>query len=336
MAFSVTNSGSTIVRISTDYIGDITLEPSYNDVTIKEIGANACKRGKLTCLDLRKTQIEIISSDAFIDCISLHQVYFCDSLVSIAKGAFGAAALTSIRITKNLVNFNAGAFNQAPYINAIEVDNENPTFCVKGRCLYRKCNNSLIIAPRNITSTNEIDDFEMITGIEEYAFTCSSLRSFIGTKNLSFLGINSFHVMKNISIVDLSNTMIEIIPRRTFMVCCASKIILPHTIKTIESEAFRNASNLVSLTLNYPVSIIASNAFIQNANLRSIYFLGAANFSHSTIFSDNMHPRIYVTKIYPFNRFGCLPVTRTWPRSTCFQKKRNVSLLFSFYILLSR
>ena len=167
------------------------------------------------------------------------------------------------------------------------------------------------------------------TTIESCAFTFCKLKSFIGTPSLTTLGNNAFHVMPEIDLVDLSKTKIENIPSRTFCVCCARKIILPHSIKSIEKEAFYMASYLISITLNYPVSSISTDVFKSCPKLRSIYYLGATNFSTINVFSDGTNPRIYVTDIYEPAYFGNLPVTRKWPHHTCIHKKRSITFLLS-------
>ena len=336
MTLIITAEGSTIKSISKEYEGDVVLESYYDGSLITAIGSRACESGKLTSIDLRNTKIEVIQNNAFAECTKLLNIYFSETLTTLNQYAFMRAGITELNIPKSLVNFDSAMFNQAPNINNIIVNDENPVFYSKDRCLFRKSNNGLVIASRNITSTKEIPDFDKITAIEAYAFTCCKLKSFIGTPNLVTLGNNAFHVMQKIYLVDLSKTKIEIIPSRAFCACFAHKIILPHTIKTIKNEAFYISPYLTSIILNYPVSSIASDVFKNCPKLRSIYYLGTTDFSTINVFSNDMNPRIYVTDIYEPTHFGCLRVTRKWPRHTRVFQKRSVTFLLSLSVYIMR
>lgn len=71
----------------------------------------------------------------------------------------------------------------------------------------------LLLVARNITSTNEIPDFDKIKGIGRFAFTSCMIHDFIGTSQLTNLSAYSFHAMHSIYLIDISNTKIEVIPQ---------------------------------------------------------------------------------------------------------------------------
>ena len=331
---SVTTNGYIITSISKELTGTLVVEEKYDDVEVKAIASSACVGGKIEELDLSKTKIESIGTSAFSGCGRLTVIHFSESLQSIAENAFLRCGFKELYITKNLVEFDGYAFNQSPDINNIEVDPENQKLYSKERCLFRKEDSFLIMTPRNITSTKEIPDFDKIKGIGGFAFTSCIIQSFIGTEQMTALSEFSFHSMYYISLVDLSRTKISEIPSNAFSYCSARRIMLPHSIKSIGEQSFVYATRLVSLEFQYPLEKIGEKSFVECRNLRSIYYLGATNFSAVNMFSKDAKTRVYVMNFYKGELFGGLSVSRNWIHKTCYCKIQKKSSIYSYIFLV--
>ena len=330
----VTAVGDKITNISTNFDGNLVLNSSYNGNEIKEIASCACYCGSIRGIDLRKTSIVSINAKAFFNCFNLTFVYFSETLESIGGNSFVNSNINVLNITKKLVNFDGFSFNQSPNINDIIVDQGNQAFYSEGRCLFRKEDHTLILAARNISSTDEIPKFNEIKKIGSCAFTMSLLKNFVGSPCLESLCSYAFHVMKKVSLIDLSSTKIEMIPDRAFRYCLARRILLPHNITSIDTSSFGFASRLTSLMFHCPLKSINGLPFEGCTQLRSLYYFGSTDFSNVEAFSQNSITKIYVTNDYKGSKFCGKRVIYDWDQHTCNYRKNHDSISTKCFIFI--
>ena len=165
--------------------------------------------------------IKHIEDFAFRNCKNLQSITLPESVVSIGRGAFeGCTSLTSINIPSNVSSIGDCAFENCTNLSCISVHADNKTYDSRENCnaiiqtksnrLIRGCNNTKI--PKTICS------------IEHNAFSyCAKLRK--------------VKIPKNVSNIE----------ERTFLGCTKLQDInIPH-VTSIEGEAFKDCSNLVSI-----------------------------------------------------------------------------------------
>ena len=162
-----------------------------------------------------------IGDFTFRNCSNLQSITLPESIVSIGKGAFeGCTSLTSINIPSNVSSIGDCAFESCTNLSFMSVHADNKTYDSRENCnaiihtrsnrLIRGCNNTKI--PNSIQS------------IEHNAFSCC-------------LKLRTIKIPKNVSKID----------ERTFLGCTKlQEINIPH-ITSIEEDAFKDCSNLVSI-----------------------------------------------------------------------------------------
>lgn len=148
---------------------------------------------------------------AFLDCSSLTDIVFPDSLTSIGAAAFtNCSSLTSIKIPKNLTMISDNAFYDCSNLSEFIVDSDNPSFSSEDGVLFDKDKETLLrcpakksgiyIVPNGIKSVGNdaFDNCENLTSIiipdsvttiDYGAFSnCTSLTSITIPKSVTSIG----------------------------------------------------------------------------------------------------------------------------------------------------
>lgn len=190
---------------------------------------------------------------------------------NVAKRAF-ANNTTIQSVDLDLVN---GAINQEAFINCSNLEK------LKISCDYIDDG-----AFNNCSKLNTVDIYTKNIGNETFK-NCINISSIKITKYLERIGVSSFEGCSSISKIDLSESYLTTIPKRTFADCTSLKeITLPHTLNVIESEAFMNCTNLEKITFKGELFKIDKDAFINCKNLNSVIFQDNVKILSETCFRN--------------------------------------------------
>ena len=278
------NPDGTVLSLDTSFDKEMIFHRVFNGIVLQEIGKSACESGNLTVLDLRDTEIIAIRTGAFLFS-KIQQLYLPTTCKIIEFNAFGNTSIEYVNITANVEEMDSCAWNQIQNVKYFNVSIENKNFLSIDGYLFNKNGTILYGVPRKLQNQNEIPNFHSLQGIGSCAFTFSKLKNFIGTKTLSKIDEYSFHVTKNIKLINLKNTSITEIPYCAFRVTSAQYIILPSLLTDIKSQAVSRASNLRSIVIPSNVSSISSAAIDECTLLSHVFYFGLFDHSHQSIFN---------------------------------------------------
>ena len=171
----------------------------------------------------------------------------------------------------------------------------------------------LAAVPDNISGTHLvaskcfIDDKEYkITNLGGYVFFDTCITEIILPSTITTLSAASLEGMKKLVQADISLLKIEILEGYTFADDSELKyVLLPPTLKEIQSHAFYRCTNLECISFPKGVNKINESAFEGANNLKIIIFCGYKDIKQPLPFSIES---VYVTKSYHEEYFCQIPV----------------------------
>ena len=309
---------------------------------VENIGKRACFEGCLKKLDLRKTNITTIKSEAFGDCKNLTEIYLPESLQIIESNAFLRTSPTEIYIPPKVYQMTGYAWNQINTLEQFDVDEKNTFFSSEQGFLYDYNKTKLIKAPCFFKTSSDIPYIDAITAIGEYCFTDVQIISFKCKRNIQTIEQRVFHVLRYLRYIDLSLSSITTLPSYVFNDCRELYFVkLPFTLEIIESNLFSIHAKLHSIYIYPYVKTINSSCFEKCPELRTIYYYGKNDFSNIKMCSETTEPNnviVYVTFMYNSNKFGEMNVIKKHADfiKTCkVQQNINIKYIacFIFYLI---
>ena len=194
-----------------------------------------------------------------------------DGVTSIDQGAFnGCANLSSITIPDSVTSINVSVFSNCAGLTSIQVDSGSSTYSAENGVLFDKEKTTLITYPEGKTGAYVIPD--SVTGIAYWAFSyCSGLTSVTIPDSVTSIGYSAFVDCNNLTDVyytGSSEQWAEISigqenePLNNAVIHYNyGTLILPASLTAIESEAFKDLSNVEAVSIPATVASIADDAF---------------------------------------------------------------------------
>ncbi len=247
------------------------------------------------------TNTKFIHSGAFFRCSSLQSITIPNSVISIGSSAFNdCSKLTSIIIPDSVTSIGGCAFESCSRLTSVTIPNSVTSIGDQMFCFCSRLTNVTI--PDSVTyigqhafygcsSLINITIPNSITSIDYDAFVeCNSLR-FNEYDNAYYLGneTNPCVVLVKAKSTDITsceiNANTKIICVSAFRNCSnLTSITIPNSVSSIGHEAFNRCSNLTSITIPDSVNSIGNSAFWDCSSLTSIDIPNSVTFIGSSAF----------------------------------------------------
>ncbi|SFW42412.1 leucine-rich repeat protein [Ruminococcus flavefaciens] len=245
---------------------------------------------KLTDVNLPKT-VEKIGSSAFQNCSSLTEFTFHEGITFLGSSAFSGTAITEVTLPSTLTDatypFNRNSnIQKATFAEGTTTipswifDNCSKLTEVNLPKTVTKINGS---AFQNCSSLENITLHEGITTINNNAFTGTSIKELTLPTTLKSSGYAfTKSKLEKVSFAEGSTA----VPTQCFSGCrMLREVVLPKTIKTINSYAFESCSGLKSIELPASLERIDGSAF-RRSGLTSIDIPDSVKNLSSYVFND--------------------------------------------------
>lgn len=157
---------------------------------------------------------------------------------------------------------------------------------------------------KNITLPSVYDDgvhgIYPVVAIADSAFAnIGELESITLPNQLKVIGNMAFKDCTNLSIINLSDTIVEIREEAFFGCKSLTEIVLPANINKIPKYAFYDCSNLKKVTLKNGVLAIDSSSFYGCESLEYVNFVGSANdWAQIDFKNKSSNPAIFASCLY--------------------------------------
>lgn len=258
---------------------DVIIPSSYNDLPVKELGANLFNY----CITIESIVIPdtvtVIEIGAFEDCINLETVVMSSNVTYIGVSAFRRCnKLTEIIIPDSIEAVDRLAFSGCDSLNYSEYDN--------ALYLGNSDNPYLVLATassKEITSCQIHQDTRIIAG---NAFDSSNLESIVVPDTVTFIGGGAFMWCPQLTNVTLSDSITSI-ESNLFENCPSLEtLILPDNIEAIKDSAFSRCNALNNVVIPDTVTEIASCAFMSCESLKSISIPASVEIIGESVFMN--------------------------------------------------
>ncbi len=233
------------------------------------------------CYALRTIEIpDSVKSISFPICISLESITLPNSVTSIEDEAFSSCtSLNSITIPDSVTKIGKNAFTDCVNLTEVIIP-ENVTEFGKGA--FAGC-----------ISLTEVVIPESVTSIGDFAFLeCSSIESISIPESVTtigegaFAGCLSLAEFKGKYASDNGRCLIKDATLMAFAPYGISDYVVPEEIQSVGWSAFRNCTNLVSVTIPSSVNAIGVQAFSGCSNLTNITIPEGVNVIYWNAFQD--------------------------------------------------
>ena len=257
----------------------------------------------LTQFDIPNSVTQI-DSYAFCRCTGITSISFPPSLSRIEQDAFyGCTGLTAITIPANVTFIERGAFEYCSNLTSINVESGNAIYDSRENCnaiiktednyLIQGCNTTVI--PNSVThitftsfagfpNLTHITIPNSVTYIGSYAFQGSGLTSVVIPSSVTSIYVGAFNGCNNLTsmTVESGNTVFDsrnncnaiIMTANDSLIAGCQNTVIPNTVTSIGTYAFRGIETLESLVFPASVRVIGNYSFYGASGLTSLTFEG--------------------------------------------------------------
>ena len=205
---------------------------------VRGIGSSAF----LNCDQLTRVtmpdSIKSIPQSAFNGCSSLSSLTIPNSVTSIGSNAFSGCGLRSVTIPDSVTSIGSYAFYRCTSLTSVTIPNGVISV---GEGAFERC-----VALTNVTIPNSVESIGEVAFRDCSKLTNVAIGQLVCSSRLSETFPSSFRAITDVVIVDgVTN-----IAQQTFSDCSNLKsIVIGREVESIASDAFRNCSALVSVTI---------------------------------------------------------------------------------------
>lgn len=224
-------------------------------------------------------QVVGINENAFLDCKTIKNVVFPQSITVIGKNAFGnCQSLESVTLHENIQYIMDSAFIGCTKL----VKAELPKDAKIGDCAFMGCSSLTEVtgdivyigesAFCDCTSLKSFDFPEFMSEIKQFTFYgCTSLESVTIPEGIVQIGNCALYKCTSLQEIVLPKSLC-VIETRAFGECSSLKnIVIPEGVRKIGGDAFCSCASLESITIPDSVTEIGTDIFDGCTNIRATY-----------------------------------------------------------------
>ena len=255
---------------------------------VVEFGHGIFQRCKsLRAVTLPNT-IKRIEDSMFCDCSSLTEFTIPDTVEEIGQHAYWGTSIRRIRIPKGVSTIDDDSFFLSDYLEAIDVDKDNPYYSSEKGILMNKERNRILCYPynkdishlvipdgvlkielprfsRNYDKLGKLRILEIPQSIEsisdDFFKDCVNLQSVVISEGVTRIGDHSFANCRKLREITIPGS-VKTIGKGAFENCQSlSKVTIVEGATTIGEEAFKNCKSLKCVSIADSVSEIGEEAF---------------------------------------------------------------------------
>ena len=228
---------------------------------------------------------------AFTDCISLESVTIPSSVTYIEDNAFNkCSSLTSVSLPSNVTSIGSNAFKNCSSLTSVSLSSNVTSI---GSNAFQNCSSLTSVSLssgvtsikeytfKNCSSLTSINIPSGVTSIGKSAFQgCSSLTSINIPKSVTKIDDNSFYNCGSLTsiVVESGNAIYDsrdncnaiILTEKNQIVKGCQNTVIPNSVTSIGSSAFKDCTGLTSITIPNSVTSISEFAFEGCSGLSSI------------------------------------------------------------------
>jgi len=275
--YTVDAEGNATIKGMHGVAASLTIPETIDGHTVVAIGSEAFRYGTMKQVILPST-VTTISGRAFQDCENLTTVYGLENVTKIDYSAFeNCPILKNITLGSRLTSIGAYAFQNCTALGEIYVPNTVKTV---NYTAFNNCINATIktqensAAIRAATSANVplkiVTDFDYTVNADGESVTVTG-----------YLGNGGELVIPK----TINNYTVTVIGSAAFRnVTNITSVSLPYTITTISGRAFQSCTGLTSIVIPQAVAIVDYSAFENCTNLTEVVFWDVPNTIHKDAF----------------------------------------------------
>ena len=212
--------------------------------------------------------LEVLLSNAFMDCKNLYEITLPESLKTIrARALNGCDGLKEIIIPTNVEIIEDIAFAECRNLSKLEVAGGNSKFAIVQDCLIDLAGKRLVQG----LGSSTIPQDGSVTTLGQYCFSRMLIKAAKIPDSIKTVSVNAFSRCTLLQDVELPSTLTEL-GDACFSWCSAlAKIDLPEGLTTIKTYAF-NECALETVVIPSTVTNIMQRAFGYMSTLKTVTF----------------------------------------------------------------
>ena len=274
---------------------DIVVPAHISRVPVRVIDDRAFRNNKNIVSVMIPASVQSIGSNAFYGCAALTSVTLNEGLKCIESYAFSECPIVTIVIPNTVKTIESSVFKKCTKLITVVIGDGLKAISDE---MFRGCSALTSVTIGDSVEHIGADAFydcisltkvifgEAVTSIYDGAFrNCSSLIVINIPASVQSLGSRSFYGCTALTTITL-NEGLKCIESYAFSECPVVTIVIPNTVQTIESSAFKKCTKLITVVIGDSLKEISYDMFRGCSALKSVTVGNAVEYIREYAFYD--------------------------------------------------